>query len=71
MVVTWRPAISARRSSVWVRPHCPAGYALGVLWAFVVLLALLLLQIRNLTASPSWSVAVSTGRVSWYVSAAR
>jgi hypothetical protein len=45
-----------------------SGYALGVLWAFVVLLALLLLQIRNL-----YGLAVLLGcgvalvGVSWYL----
>lgn len=46
-----------------------AGYALGVLWAFVLLLALLLLQIRNL-----YGLAVVIGcaavlvALSWYLS---
>ncbi len=47
-----------------------SGYALGVLWAFVVLLALLLLQIRNLYG---FAVVVGVGivlvAVSWYVPA--
>ena len=47
-----------------------SGYALGVLWSMVVLLALLLLQIRNLYG---FAVVVGTGvvlvAVSWYVPA--